>query len=174
MISLMHFCDGDVLQEVILEDNGFESKLMDARTVAFISLVLFENVRAYTSRSFDKPFWQNFLGNIQMQKAIIMAQLCLCAAVFLPGLSDAVLGLRGIHIGWWGWGVAMIGPLATVVLCEACKLVTHCQVRRYQAKLARAAESESKVQPAAMGEIKVDVVGISEELVRQCSKKSYE
>lgn len=36
---------------------------MDARTVAFISLVWAENMRSYTSRSFDKPVWRDVLGD---------------------------------------------------------------------------------------------------------------
>ena len=79
---------------------------MDARTVAFISLVWSENVRSYTSRSFDQPVWVNLLGNWQMQKAIVMAQICLYVAVLVPGFCDMILGLRGISIGGFGWGFA--------------------------------------------------------------------
>merc|ERR1712023_169443 len=64
------------------------------------------DVRAYVSRSFNRPFFEDFFSNAQMQKAILMAQAALVVAVFLPGLSDAVLGLRGDSIGMEGWGVA--------------------------------------------------------------------
>jgi len=47
----------------MLDSGGNDSKLMDARTVAFISLVWSENVRSYTSRSFDQPAWINLFGN---------------------------------------------------------------------------------------------------------------
>merc|ERR1712241_945428 len=47
IIALMHYCDGMVLQTDINELDGYEGKLMDARTVAFISLVWSENVRSY-------------------------------------------------------------------------------------------------------------------------------
>lgn len=78
------------------------SRLSKAQTVAFISLVWCgssasdrvtsegwvgfscsrsrmrsENIRAYISRSFTNPMWHDILGNKHMQKAIVMAQVCL-------------------------------------------------------------------------------------------------
>merc|ERR1712048_437682 len=122
-------------QTEILKIDNFEESLAKARTVTFISLVYSENIRAYIARSFDKPFWVNFCGNTQMQKAIILAQVALYVAVLAPVVSDRILGLRGLDIGLWGWAVALIGPLATLVLCELAKIITHFQVRRYQGKL---------------------------------------
>merc|ERR1719223_2053233 len=102
IIALMHFCEGEIFQAKINLIDDYDNKLMDARTVAFISLVWSENVRSYTSRSFDMPVWNNFLGNVQMQKAICLAQLCLYAAVLIPGFSDMILKLRGAAIGGYG------------------------------------------------------------------------
>merc|ERR1712139_643983 len=116
---------------------GYELKLMNAQTVAFISLVFSENVRSYASRSFDQPIWRNLCGNPDMHKAIVLAQVALYAAVLLPFFSEDILGLRGQHIGFWGWGVALIGPLATLVLCELCKIVTHFQMKQHQRRLSQ-------------------------------------
>merc|ERR1712113_1266919 len=116
---------------------GFEDKLMDARTVAFISLVFSENVRSYTSRSFDQPAWRNLLGNVQMQKAIVMAQLCLVGSLYIPVFSDLVLGLRGVSIGIWGWLFALVGPVAVLILCELSKLITSMQMEAHQRNLDR-------------------------------------
>jgi len=118
----------------LLDD--YDNKLMDARTVAFISLVWAENVRSYTSRSFNRPVWQNLLGNANMQKAIVLAQLCLYAAVLIPFFSDKILGLRGIAVGAFGWFLALVGPIGCVILCELAKLITAMQSRQYQEKLA--------------------------------------
>jgi len=134
-VALLNYCDGKIMQDDINNLDGYVDKLMDARTVAFISLVFSENVRSYTSRSFDRPIYRNFLGNSHMQRAIILAQFCLYVAVFLPGFSDLILGLRGTKIGLWGWLVALAGPIGTLVLCEACKLVTSLQIRSYQQRL---------------------------------------
>merc|ERR1719160_1553635 len=83
--------------------NSFTAKqLAKARTVAFIALVWSENVRAYTSRSFDKLFIVDLLSNKHMQRAIGLAQAALYPALFLPGLSD-VLGLHGVDIDSAGW-----------------------------------------------------------------------
>merc|ERR1739844_274669 len=132
-ISLIHYCDGKVMQADINLLEDYDHKLMDARTVAFISLVWSENVRSYTSRSFDQPVWVNLLGNWQMQKAILMAQVCLYVAVLVPYFSDMILGLRGIAIGGFGWLLAIVGPVGCVILCELCKLITKLQKQNYQA-----------------------------------------
>merc|ERR1712139_438378 len=97
---------------------------MKAQTVAFISLVWSENVRAYTSRSFAYPFWRDLCRNTNMQMAIGAAQVALYIAVFVPGFSDKILNLQGAEIGIWGWGVAFAGPIGTLILCELYKLVT--------------------------------------------------
>merc|ERR1712146_864999 len=102
---------------------GFTAtQLGKARTVAFIALVWSENVRAYTSRSFDKLFVVDLLSNTHMQRAIGLAQAALYLALFMPGLSD-LLGLQGMEIDLQGWIAAFVGAFATLMLCEASKLV---------------------------------------------------
>jgi len=110
-------------------------QLSKAQTVAFISLVYSENIRAYISRSFNKPVWTKLCANVAMQKAIALAQLALYVAVFMPGLSTEILGLDGISIGWWGWGVSLLGPILCLLLCEVYKVVTDIQMRNYQRSL---------------------------------------
>merc|ERR1712125_143417 len=102
LFALYHYCDETLQQADILKLDDFETKLAKARTVAFIALVYSENIRAYIARSFDRPFFINFLGNTSMQKAIVLAQICLYVAVLVPGISDTVLKLRGLEIGSWG------------------------------------------------------------------------
>merc|ERR1719422_2955149 len=144
VIALLHYCDGEVFQTAINEIPNYNDKLMDARTVAFISLVWSENVRSYTSRSFDQPVWVNLLGNLQMQKAICMAQVCLYLAVLVPYFSDMILGLRGVAVGLYGWALALLGPFGCVVLCEICKLITKWQKQQYQEQLAKRQEAEAQ------------------------------
>jgi len=144
IISLMLYCDGRVFQADIDQLEGFQPKLMNARTVAFISLVWSENVRSYTSRSFDKPIWHNVLGNVHMQKAIVMAQVCLYVAVLVPFFSTDILQLRGIDVGITGWLLALLGPVGCLVLCELCKLITAFQMKRYQQTLAELHAAEDK------------------------------
>jgi magnesium-transporting ATPase (P-type) len=139
--ALVKYCDGAILQDDIASLPDSETRLADARTVAFISLVFCENVRSYTSRSFDKPIWRNLCGNMEMHKAIIMAQVAMWAAVLIPGFSEKILELRGLHIGAWGYLVALIGPIATLVLCELCKIITGIQIRMHQQRLSKVSES---------------------------------
>jgi|Transcript_60470 potassium/sodium efflux P-type ATPase len=132
LVALLHYCDGVVfLEDILLIEDNREEKLMAARTVAFVSLVLSENVRAYTSRSFSRFFYKNIFGNTCMQYAVVAAQLCLLIAVFTPFFSDEILGLSGPAIWTWGWIVACAGPFATAVLCELGKVLTSWQMNRY-------------------------------------------
>merc|ERR1712224_895887 len=106
--ALDHYVDEldvDEISEDIQEEGrkGFTAtQLAKARTVAFIALVWSENVRAYTSRSFDKLFIVDLLSNKHMQRAIGLAQAALYMAVLLPGLSD-ILELKGSEIDLKGW-----------------------------------------------------------------------
>jgi len=144
IIALTLYCEGMIFQDDINMLDDYNNKLMDARTVAFISLVWSENVRSYTSRSFDNPVWVNFLGNVQMQKAIVMAQLALYAAVLIPGFCDMILGLRGAAVGIGGWLLALVGPIGCVTLCELCKLITKMQKNQYQQELALRQQAEAQ------------------------------
>merc|ERR1712127_515649 len=144
ILALLHYCDGMIFQSDINTLPDYNNKLMDARTVAFISLVWSENVRSYTSRSFNKPVWVNLFGNPQMQKAIVLAQIALYVAVLVPVFSDSILKLSGVSIGIFGWGVALLGPIGCVVLCELCKLITALQMRNYQQSLALRRASEDQ------------------------------
>eukprot|EP00931_Biecheleriopsis_adriatica_P083561 TRINITY_DN5716_c0_g1_i1.p1 TRINITY_DN5716_c0_g1~~TRINITY_DN5716_c0_g1_i1.p1 ORF type:complete len:1073 (-),score=268.36 TRINITY_DN5716_c0_g1_i1:190-3408(-) len=153
VVALMMFCEGEFLAANIIALEDDQAKLAKARTVAFISLVWSENIRSYIARSFDQPFWRNLCGNSMMQKAIILAQVCLYAAVLIPGFSDKILVLSGISIGWEGWVLALSGPVGTVVLCELCKIITWLQMRAYQRKLARE-EQIAAAKVAAMQPVK--------------------
>merc|ERR1712025_685282 len=125
--ALDHYVDelnvDDIGQDIREEGRkGFTAtQLAKARTVAFIALVWSENVRAYTSRSFEKFFVVDLLSNKYMQRAIGLAQAALYLALFMPGLSD-VLGLEGMEIDHKGWLAALLGAVACLVLCEASKL----------------------------------------------------
>merc|ERR1712050_71233 len=112
-----------------------DENLAKARTVAFISLVYSENVRAYISRSFNRPVWSQLCANITMLHAVVLAQMALYIAVFAPYFSETILELNGRNIGWWGWGVALLGPFGCLVLCECYKVVTHFQMQNYQRRL---------------------------------------
>jgi magnesium-transporting ATPase (P-type) len=100
-----------------------ETSIRRARTSAFISLVWAENFRAYCSRSFERPVWEGTFSNPSMNKAILMAQISLYVALFLPGLNEDVLGLYVYEIHGFGWGIAFIGAMACLVGCEVYKFI---------------------------------------------------
>eukprot|EP00746_Dinoflagellata_sp_MGD_P159973 gnl/MRDRNA2_/MRDRNA2_86793_c0_seq1.p1 gnl/MRDRNA2_/MRDRNA2_86793_c0~~gnl/MRDRNA2_/MRDRNA2_86793_c0_seq1.p1 ORF type:complete len:1036 (-),score=234.58 gnl/MRDRNA2_/MRDRNA2_86793_c0_seq1:731-3838(-) len=110
----------DILEEGIEGFTG--NQLAKARTVAFISLVCSENVRAYSARSFTRPFTVDMLANKFMQRAIGMSQAALYLALFLPGLND-ILELQGLDVDAQGWLFAILGAVATLTLCEVSKFL---------------------------------------------------
>jgi Ca2+-transporting ATPase len=147
--SLLIYCEGNIFAKDIYDViPDYNNKLDQARTVAFIALVYAENIRAYIARSFDKPFFFNFFGNAQMQKAIVLAQIALYAAVLLPGFSDKILMLRGLEIGGYGWLMSFLGPILTVILCDLAKVITYFQNMRYQAAIQKKRETEDAERKA--------------------------
>jgi len=177
-VALYKYCDGEILQSAILPDcsNGdlacethldiMREQMNNARTVAFIALVWAENFRAYASRSFDKPFFVNLLGNKYMQYAACSAQLALYVAVLVPGFSDKVLELRGLYIGAWGWLFALSGPLGTMIFCELFKLLVtarqmraHERSKTHQEVLAASSQAPSLCVKTAMPTDDLSVIG---------------
>jgi len=160
IVALVVYADGAITSEELdrMDPIKSEENLMDAQTVAFIGLVFSENIRSYCSRSFDRCVFINFLGNVEMQKAIILAQLCLLAAVLIPGFSEDVLGLRGVDIGIKGWALSLAGPFGTLILCESCKLITGLQMRSYQQQLAAKQAQSTPPRTAESTTVKVQTI----------------
>jgi len=98
-----------------------KTSIRRARTTAFISLVWAEGFRAYVSRSFENPVWVACFSNTSMNYAVLMAQITLFIALYLPGLSTDVLGLYPQEIHGFGWGIAAIGATSCLVVCELFK-----------------------------------------------------
>jgi magnesium-transporting ATPase (P-type) len=174
--ALLNYCDGYILQEDIAMLPDADTRLADARTVAFVSLVFCENVRSYTSRSFDQPVWRNLCGNLEMHKAILLAQVALWAAVLIPGFSEQILELRGLHIGGWGYLVALVGPIGTLVLCELCKIITGFQMKIHQRRLIKASvgdttqqHTQTKTTSRPLANVAKMVVDSADNVVRKVS-----
>jgi magnesium-transporting ATPase (P-type) len=117
-----------------------KTSIRRARTTAFISLVWAEGFRAYVSRSFDNGVWVDTFSNPSMNKAVLMAQVTLFIALYLPGFNDAVLGLYPQEIHGFGWGIAFIGAFACLVFCEVFK----CYSKQFveEAELANYSEND--------------------------------
>ena len=65
LVGLSHYCNTlfPVMTGNDAEDAVMASSLRKTRTAAFIGVVWSENVRAYTSRSFDRPVWRELCSN---------------------------------------------------------------------------------------------------------------
>merc|ERR1711971_1441172 len=104
VLALHHYLDGAIhnddisaLREAMGADYVDEN-LAKARTVAFISLVFSENVRAYISRSFNRPVWNQLCANITMLYAVVLAQMALYIAVLVPYFSETILELNDTQV----------------------------------------------------------------------------
>ncbi len=138
-----HFADGAIYtphgnQECEVCIN---TSIRRARTCAFIALVWAENFRAYSSRSFENGVWVGMFSNPQMNKAIIVAQVSLYTALWLPGLNEDVLGLYVSEIHGFGWALALGGAFACLVFCELYKFA----VKSFDSPAAKSIESPSSV-----------------------------
>lgn len=100
-----------------------DESIRRARTCAFISLVLAEGFRAYTSRSFVNGVWVGTFSNKYMNYAVLCAWVTLVLALFVPGLNQ-VLDLYVYEIHGWGWFLSFIGAFSCLVLCEIYKYFT--------------------------------------------------
>jgi Ca2+-transporting ATPase len=98
-----------------------DTSIRKARTCAFISLVWAEGFRAYCSRSFENPVWVGAFNNKYMNYAVLMAQVTLILALFIPGLNQDVLGLYVLEIKGFGWFLAFVGAFSCLVFCEVYK-----------------------------------------------------
>lgn len=171
--ALVHFTNDENGLSLPTDPLEFiDKQLSKAQTVAFISLVYSENIRAYISRSFNKPVWTKLCANVAMQKAIAVAQCALYIAVFVPGLSTDILGLDGVSIGFWGWGVSLLGPILCLVLCEVYKVITDIQIRNYQKTLD---EQEKAGRAQAQQKLTVNAIlesnKVLQEQVRSANEK---
>jgi len=155
--ALDHYVDELNVEEIgdDIQEEGRKgytaTQLAKARTVAFIALVWSENVRAYTSRSFDKLFIVDLLSNAYMQRAIGLAQGALYLALFLPGLSD-ILGLKGSEIDSKGWLAALLGAVACLIICEASKLARNAATVHNKARSADAPANKGVTKGEAMSD----------------------
>jgi magnesium-transporting ATPase (P-type) len=127
-------------------DICIDESVRRARTCAFIALVWAEGFRAYVSRSFENPVWVQTFSNMSMNKAVLLAQFTLVLALFIPGLSDSVLGLYVYEIHGFGWFLAIVGATSCLVFCELFK----CYAKRFveTGELANYEEDETGMQTA--------------------------
>merc|ERR1712139_1553 len=127
------------------EDGAAALGLIRARTTAFVCVVFCENIRAYTSRSFDQPVYKGCLDNKAMQRAILMAQVCLYIVIFMPVLSDTIMTLGGTDLlmnAPEGFVFAVIGAIACLALCEIYKVIVAIQVKSFKDKLRAKLQAE--------------------------------
>merc|ERR1719247_3754422 len=142
-----------IQQEKALGLTTTSDQLRKARTTAFISVVWSENVRAYTSRSFDRPFFENLLTNKAMQKAISLAQAALYLVIFTPVISKDIFGLEGAIIGAEGWLLAIAGSVVCLLVCELYKLVSREQINCFKKRVRQQQEDEEDARLAKFAKI---------------------
>lgn len=91
-----------------------------------------ENIRAYTSRSFEQPFYIDFWTNVSMQYAILMAETAMWFVLFCPFVSEVVFELEGKHLSWHGFAFALSAAVACVIFCELYKFFVKANIRKWK------------------------------------------
>lgn len=150
----------DQLFEACYNVSGREAAVYKAQTACFIGMVWSENVMGYVARSFDRPMWHNFLGNVHMQWATAIAETGLMIAIFLLPLlwfpaKKYFLSLDATLIGWEGWIFAMIGAGGTIFFCELYKLYARKDIKRFLAQ--QKADSERTKEVVDIKEVEMAV-----------------
>jgi Ca2+-transporting ATPase len=80
------------------------------QTVMFTSLAMMQLVQAFAVRSHNRSvLGSNLLGNRVMNVMVPLVLLVQVIAIYLPGLSDRVLGLTPLTVA--DWGVAILSGL---------------------------------------------------------------
>merc|ERR1719262_892267 len=130
-------------------------QLVQARTTAFVCVVWAENLRAYSSRTFDRPVFENTFSNVAMQKAIGLAQTALYLVIFLPGLSYPIFELQGALVLDWGMWIGIGIAWLCIFLCELYKFVCKEQIKNFRE---RANKQSWKPEQARLAKFaKVDI-----------------
>jgi len=133
-------------------DVCIDESIRRAQTCAFIALVWAEGFRAYVSRSFENPVWVQTFSNPSMNKAVLLAQITLFLALFIPGLSDSVLGLYVYEIHGFGWFLAAVGSLSCLVICELFK----CFSKRFVEMGELATEDDEPAAPVGVQKMEIE------------------
>ncbi|MCX7031263.1 MAG: cation-translocating P-type ATPase [Spirochaetes bacterium] len=103
-----------------------------AGTMAFVTLMCCELIRAYTNRSERASIFSiGVFSNKYMQYAVFSSVALLLAALYVPFLSDRVFGSQ--QMGWREWAVALPLALLPAFVDEMCKVVLRLRDRRARA-----------------------------------------
>jgi P-type Ca2+ transporter type 2C len=94
------------------------------QTVMFTSLAMMQVVQAFAVRSHNRSvLGSNLLGNRVMNVMVPLVLLLQVMAIYLPGLSDRVLGLTPLTLA--DWGVAVLAGLVFLAGPEVWKRAWH-------------------------------------------------
>jgi Ca2+-transporting ATPase len=100
-----------------------------ARTMAFVTLMCCELIRAYTNRSERASIFSiGVFSNKFMQYAVFSSVALLAAALYLPFLSDKVFG--SMPMGWREWSIVLPLGFLPAIVDELCKVVLRLRERR--------------------------------------------
>merc|ERR1712194_185 len=128
------------------EEFSMSYRIRQAQTAAFIAVVFAENLRAYSSRSFDTPCYIGLLTNPSMQKAVFIAQTALWIVVLTPYLSTDIFGLDGTSVDGFGFFMAVGSAFVCLLICELYKFVAATHIRAYRKKETEEAQEGERLR----------------------------
>jgi P-type Ca2+ transporter type 2C len=94
--------------------------MVEARTVAFTTLVLAQLVNVFCSRSDDTSAFRGLLANPWLWLAVVTSALLQLVVVYVPALQKA---FATVPLGTWDWALCLAASSAVLWTSEVAKLV---------------------------------------------------
>lgn len=99
----------------------YPDSITHARTIVFATLITSELLRAFSSRSFDRPIWKiGIKSNMKMVYAILISFLMLIAVLYIPFLHDI---FDTFQLGFKDWEIVLSFAFIPFIIGELVKLV---------------------------------------------------
>lgn len=99
----------------------YPDSITHARTIVFATLITSELLRAFSSRSFDRPIWKiGFKSNMKMVYAILISFTMLLAVLYVPFLHDI---FDTFQLGFKDWEIVLSFAFIPFIIGELVKVV---------------------------------------------------
>lgn len=98
----------------------YPDSITHARTIVFATLITSELLRAFSSRSFDRPIWKiGIKSNMKMVYAILISFLMLIAVLYIPFLHDI---FDTFQLGFKDWEIVLSFAFIPFIIGELVKV----------------------------------------------------
>ncbi|MDO5716738.1 MAG: calcium-translocating P-type ATPase, SERCA-type [Tissierellia bacterium] len=108
--------------------NLYPDSITHARTIVFSTLILSELLRAFSSRSLDRPLWEiGLLTNKKMISAVSISFSLLLVALYIPFMQTI---FDTFALGWKDWRIVVSLAIVPFIVGELYKVLKNLLVRK--------------------------------------------